>query len=145
MDKWSPLLFSRKEIVIVSSYLRVANIQEVAIETEYTKDQVETTLKKVIRRLRYPKTHETFEEAVEAKKTNIILKDDFLNTPLENLRTILSTSILSTIGNDGGTMAEVLEKTSERQLLLYRSFGKTKLIQLKEVLKEYDCLDLLKK
>lgn len=137
--------FSRIEILIVNTYIRVPNIQEVAKEIDISPSRVEVILKKVMRRLKYPKTQSAFQEGMEIKKSNPMLKDDFLNTPIENLRTIIPSSLRSILGSSGETMAEILAITSEKELFRLRGFGKTKLVHLKEILKEYDCLDLLKK
>lgn len=137
--------FSRMEILVVNSYVRVPNIQEVAKEIDISPSRVEVILKKVMRRLKYPKTQSTFQESLEIKKSNPMLKDDFLNTPIENLRTIIPSSLLSNLSGSGETMNEILTTTSEKELFKLRGFGKTKLVQLKEILKEYGCSELLNK
>lgn len=71
-------------------------------------------------------------------------EQEFLDAPIVGLRSLMSTRLCFALARIETTIGEILEKHSVHELLQYRGIGTTSIDELKAILKNHNCLALLR-
>ncbi len=146
-EEWSGSSFcnlSPFEISLINLYRKKEDYHWVGDQLGISYDLALTSLIKAIWRLKRTGTEKLFQKWKDFKHMDKKNPDEFLELPLEGLHHIFSSRVFYLIKIFGNNMSEVLSKVTIRELRKCRGFGKKAENELKAILKEHQCLHLLK-
>ncbi len=103
---------------------------------------VYTHFRNALRTLRSQSTIDKLHEWLNSKIQTPEQK--LLDAPIVGLRSIMSTRLCFALARIESTIREILEKHTVHDLLQYRGIGTTSIEELKNILKNHNCLSLLK-
>lgn len=136
--------FNELEIKIISTYLKVQNIKICASLLQLAPEKAETVFRKCIFKLKQNNTFSDYRWWLSNQLQQTNRKDLFLNAPLMTLNNKIPMKTLSILCRLGSSLADVLGKTSEIELVSIKGIGNKGIKELKEILEKFDCLDQLR-
>jgi DNA-directed RNA polymerase alpha subunit len=135
--------FSREEIAVIKMVRKAGNIKYASVPG-IDSVKLNEILIKVMRKLKYTNTLSDYNWWIVAQQKLTSRKELFLNAPLNTLKNSIPMRVLSVLCYLGETLNEILSQTSEKELLRTKRMGKKGLLELKDLLGKFDCLDRLR-
>ncbi|HSH68258.1 MAG TPA: hypothetical protein VLB84_21195, partial [Bacteroidia bacterium] len=144
-DEWTVSNFcslTEMEVRAINYYKINYSHKQMAEHFNLPYNLVYTHYRNALRTLKSPGTISEFQGWLNAKEKTP--EQEFLDAPIIGLRSLMSTRLCFALARIETTIRIVLEKHSVNELLQYRGIGNTSIDELKTILKEHNCLSLLR-
>ena len=130
------------EINAINYYLKYHNHKQMSIEFNLPYNLVYTHFRNGLRTLKAEGTVSKFQEWLTTKIRTP--EQELLDSPIVGLRSLMSTRLCFALARIETTFRELLENHSVHDLLQYRGIGITSIEELKTILQNNNCLNLLR-
>ena len=144
-EEWTTSNFcslTEMELRAVNYYRIHYSHKQMAEEFNLPYNLVYTHFRNALRTLKSPGTLAKFHEWLNSKAQTP--EQELLDAPIVGLRSLMSTRLCFALARIEATIREILEKHSVQELLQYRGIGTTSIDELKAILKDHNCLSLLR-
>lgn len=144
-DQWTTSNFcslTELEIRTINYYKRYYSHKQLSAEYNLPYNLVYTHFRNALRTLKASDTISKFHEWLNSKIQT--REQQLLDSPIVGMRSIMSTRLCFALARIETTFRELLEKHSVHDLLQYRGIGSTSIEELKVILKNHNCLFLLR-
>lgn len=144
-DEWTVSNFcslTEIEVRAINYYKINYSHKQMAEQFNLPYNLVYTHFRNALRTLKSPGTIAKLHEWLNSKAQTP--EQELLDAPIIGLRSLMSTRLCFALARIETTIREVLERHSVHDLLQYRGIGTTSIDELKVVLKNHNCLSLLR-
>lgn len=144
-DQWTESNFcslTELEIRSINYYKKYYSHKQMAAELNLPYNLVYTHFRNALRTLKAAGTYSKFQEWLETKEQTP--EQALLDSPIVGMRSLMSTRLCFALARIETTFRELLENHSVHDLLQYRGIGLTSIEELKIILQNHNCLNLLR-